>query len=196
MIERKGYKIETNIPVEYQRRVPLLVSARKKWFNYMKYIIILFSCCCYWLLSSCPASAAERVGWLEDARIIPGDLLVKSKIDTGAKTSSLNCSNCKLFFDLNGQRWVHFSVTDLNGKTMLFEKKVLRMAAIKRHFGEAQLRPVIQLGLCLGGVYKLTDVNLIDRSGFKYQLLIGREFLQQTHVVDPGKTFISTPACE
>lgn len=162
----------------------------------MKGIIILFASCCFWLIASCPASAIERVGWLEDARITPGDLLVKSKIDTGAKTSSLNCSNCKIFFDLHGQRWVHFSVTDVNGKTMLFEKKVLRMAAIKRHFGQAQIRPVIQLGLCLGGVYKLTEVNLIDRSGLKYQLLIGREFLQQTHVVDPGRTFLSTSSCD
>ena len=135
-------------------------------------------------------------GWLEDARIIPGDLLVTAKIDTGAKTSSLNCNNCTTVFDNTGQRWVHFSVTDVNGKTILFERKVSRMAAIKRHFGETQFRPVIKLGLCLGGVYKLTDVNLIDRSGLKYQLLIGREFLQQTHVVDAGRTFISAPTCE
>lgn len=146
-------------------------------------------------LSIYPASATELVGWLEDVLILPGDLLVKSKIDTGAKTSSLNCNNCNTMIDNHGQRWVRFSVTDLTGRTMSFEKKVLRMAAIKRHFGETQYRPVIELGLCLGGVYKLTEVNLIDRSGLKYQLLIGREFLKQNHVVDPAKTFISTPTC-
>ena len=70
------------------------------------------------------------------------------------------------------------------------------MAAIKRRYGETQFRPVVQLGICLGGVYRLTDVNIIDRRSLKYQLLIGREFLQHTHVVDPGRTFISTASCE
>ena len=162
----------------------------------MKYLIIYFTACCFWFTSACSATAADMVGWLEDVRIFPGNLLVKSKIDTGAKTSSLNCNHCTIVLDNDGQRWVHFSVTDLNGKTMLFEKKVSRMATIKRHFGETQFRPVIKLGLCPGGVYKLTDVNLIDRSGLRYQLLIGREFLQHTHVVDAGRTFISTPTCE
>lgn len=162
----------------------------------IKNVISIFSCCFWLIVASSAASAAELVGWLEDVRLFPGNLLVKSKVDTGAKTSSLNCHDCTNVFDNTGQRWVHFSVTDVNGKTILFEKKVSRMAAIKRHFGETQFRPVVQLGICLGGVYKLSDVNLIDRRGLKYQLLIGREFLQQTHVVDPGRTFISTASCE
>lgn len=157
----------------------------------MKKLIILLSC----YIFVPPVMAAELVGWLEDVRILPADLLIKAKIDTGAKTTSLNC-DCSIVVDNYGEKWVRFSITNFKGKTAWFDKKVTRMAIIKRHFGETQQRPVIQLGLCLGGIYKQTDVNLVDRRGMNYQLLVGRQFLQGTHVVDPGRTYLTNPTCE
>ena len=138
--------------------------------------------------------AKEVVGWIEKVRIFPGDLTVKAKIDTGAKTSSIHCG-CT-HYKKNGEKWVRFSVTNEQGKTNWFERKIIRTATIKRHFGKAQERSVIKLGFCLGSVYQETEVNLVDRSGLNYQLLVGREFLKGVYLVDPENMFLSEPDCK
>ncbi|MFO7602918.1 MAG: RimK/LysX family protein, partial [Gammaproteobacteria bacterium] len=74
--------------------------------------------------------------------------------------------------------------------------KILRSTKIKRHFGESQERFVVNMGLCLGKTYKETEINLVDRSGLNYQLLIGRRFLEGSHIVDPEATFVSRPTCK
>ncbi len=78
---------------------------------------------------------------------------------------------------------------------MWFERRVERTVTIKRHLGESQERPVIRLGVCLKNTYRETEVNLTDRSGFNYQMLIGRRFLKDEFVVDPGETATSKPDC-
>lgn len=139
--------------------------------------------------------AKEMVGWVENARLYPGNLLIKAKIDTGAKSSSINC-NCITPVERGGEKWVRFSIINAAGKIKWFERKVLRKVKIKRHFGEFQERFVVRMGLCLGTNYKETDINLVDRSGLNYQLLIGRRFLQGTHTIDPEATFITKPRCK
>lgn len=146
------------------------------------------------LLLSIPASAKEVVGWVEKVHLFPGDLPVKAKIDTGAKTSSLNCL-CKTSMERNGEKWVRFSVTNYDGEQVWFERKVIRSVTIKRHYGDTQIRDVVRLGICLGSTYKEVEVNLIDRSGLNYQLLIGRQYLKGRYLVDPSRTFVSSPSC-
>ncbi|HKK14440.1 MAG TPA: RimK/LysX family protein [Gammaproteobacteria bacterium] len=142
------------------------------------------------------ALAADQtvVGWVEQVRIYPGALSVRAKVDTGAKTSSLNC-DCIQTFQREGKPWVRFTVTNTQGRSTSLERPVVREVIIKRHYGREQKRPVIRLGLCMAGVYKQTDVNLVDRSGFNYQMLIGRRFLQQDFIVNPSRTFLTKPAC-
>jgi hypothetical protein len=142
-----------------------------------------------------PAPAKEIVGWTEKAIIHPSGLELRAKIDTGAKTSSLNCE-CTNFFEKNGEQWVRFSVIDYEGEQVWLERKIHRISKIKRHFGGMQERPVVMLGVCLGGVYRETEVNIIDRSGLKYPMLIGRQFLEGKFLVDSGAQFINPPRCD
>ena len=138
--------------------------------------------------------AKEMVGWVENIQLYPGKFSIKAKIDTGAKTSSINC-NCITPIERNGEQWVRFSLTNEQGEIHWFERKILRTVKIKRHFGEFQRRFVVRMGLCLGSTYKETDINLVDRSGLNYQLLIGRRFLQGDYTIDPDKTFQTQPRC-
>ncbi|MFO7603522.1 MAG: RimK/LysX family protein [Gammaproteobacteria bacterium] len=147
------------------------------------------------LLLPLPLLAKERVGWVESAVLYPGGLTIKAKIDTGATSSSINC-NCITPIERNGEHWVRFSITNAEGETQWFERKILRSTKIKRHFGESQERFVVNMGLCLGKTYKETEINLVDRSGLNYQLLIGRRFLEGSHIVDPEATFVSKPSCK
>ena len=146
------------------------------------------------LVTTLAAHAKEVVGWVEKVKIYPGDLLVKAKIDSGAKTSSLNCK-CFNFFQRDGKQWVKFTVVNYQGEVTQLEQPVVRIANIKRHFGEKQERPVVKLGLCLANTYKETEFTLIDRSGLNYQVLVGRQFLEEDFLIDPGATFIRKPQC-
>lgn len=143
------------------------------------------------------AGASERpvVGWVERVWLYPGKFEIHAKVDTGAKTSSLNAPNMKLF-SRDGEDWVSFEVTNRRGLTRKFEEKVVRVSRIRRHGGRIQRRPVVMLGICIGTVYQVTQVNLIDRRNFNYQMLIGRRFMARNVVVDPGRTFIARPRCD
>jgi hypothetical protein len=58
-----------------------------------------------------PAGGHEKttVGWVEKVHIFPGNILVESRIDTGAELSSLRC-DCIVPLERNGEQWVSFVV--------------------------------------------------------------------------------------
>ena len=161
----------------------------KCMYKILIYMVILI------FLSIRPVMAKEVVGWIENVQFYPDGITLKAKIDTGAKTSSLHYNHMNQI-EKDGEIWVSFSITNANGETQYFKKKVVRTSTIKRHFGAKQDRLVIKMGLCLGGIYKEADVNLVDRSGLNYQLLIGRRFLKEAFLVDPGNQFLSNPNCQ
>jgi hypothetical protein len=141
-----------------------------------------------------PRNARPVVGWIENAVIEPGGLLIRAKLDTGARTSSLNAPDYKLF-ERDGEHWVRFTVINREGKSVAFERQVVRHARIKRIQGPSQVRPVVLLTVCIGSVRGETEVNLVNREGFNYQMLIGRRFLARRLAVDPGRTLTTTPDC-
>jgi hypothetical protein len=143
------------------------------------------------------AFAEEKriVGWIENVSIYPGNMKIKAKLDTGARHSSLNAKNLQQF-KRNGDTWVRFEILNFKNRLETFEVKVSRIAKIKQFGQEADRRPVIKLGICLGNRYKEVEVNLQDRSGFNYQMLIGRSFLKGSFMVDPGRTFTIKPNCQ
>jgi hypothetical protein len=147
------------------------------------------------LVSPGAAQGKQVVGWLEKVCIYPGNLVVIAKLDTGAKNSSLNASNITEFTH-NGEQWVRFNVTSRYGKTVTIERKVHRMAKIKRHGGRVQPRYSIHLGICLGDFCREAEVNLVDRSGFNYQMLISRSFLAGNLIVDPSIKYTTKPICK
>jgi hypothetical protein len=143
-----------------------------------------------------PAQGKDTLGWLEQVGINSGGLHLVAKLDTGAKTTSLGYDEIA-FFQREGRRWVRVSITNKKDKTVVLEKKVIRMVTIKQHIGETpQQRPVIMLGICLKDIYKEVEVDLMDRTGFNYSLLIGRNFLADDFVVDPAKKFTHKPRCK
>lgn len=149
-------------------------------------------------VASAPAPAADEkavAGWVEYVVLYPGGLRLRAKLDTGARTSSLDATDIETFTN-EDREWVRFRVTNAEGESIVIERPVLREAIIKRHFGRRQRRPVITLTLCIGDILEEAEVNLVDRSGFLYQMLVGRSMLKGDFVVDPGRTFRLKPRCE
>lgn len=140
--------------------------------------------------------AHERTiaGYTEVVSLTPGELRIHAKLDTGAAMSSLNALEPE-FVQRQEGRWVRFRVTNREGETALFERKVIRKIKIKRAGTKIDERPVIRLGICLGGTFKVTEVNLTNRSGMNYQMLIGRNFMQSGILIDAGKQYATKPRC-
>jgi hypothetical protein len=136
-----------------------------------------------------PEGPVPVAGWVERAILFPDGLPVHAKLDTGAKTTSINAVD-PVFFTRDGRRWVRFSLTNRQGQTVILEQPVVRVATIKRHFGRTQERPVINLDICIGEVRKTVEVSLVDRTGLNYQLLIGRNFLGSTLLVQSDRTYL------
>ncbi|MGH8508613.1 MAG: ATP-dependent zinc protease family protein [Gammaproteobacteria bacterium] len=139
--------------------------------------------------------AKEVVGWVERIKLYPGEMILKAKVDTGAKNSSINARNIDEF-TRDGDPWIGFEVADLHGHKVKFERKLERRARIQRHFGKLQTRPVVVLGVCMGNIYKDIEVNLVNRKGFLYPVLIGRSFLKENLLVDAALTFTREPVCQ
>jgi hypothetical protein len=139
--------------------------------------------------------AKDVIGWVENVGVSSTNTVIKAKIDTGADSSSLHCE-CITPYERDGEQWVKFTITDIDDQSVSYEKKILRRTKVKRHFGEVQERIVVRMGICIGEQYGETDVSLVDRSGFNYSLLIGRKYLKDKFIVDPGETFLSSPQCE
>jgi hypothetical protein len=150
-----------------------------------------------WLSGLLPAAAAEprTVGWIERVKLGTDGLVVAAKLDTGADTSSLHAENIRWEKRADGD-WVAFDVIGVTGEKARFEHKVVRVARIKRNSAPAQSRPTIVMGVCLGNVYKLTEVNLTDRSRFNYEMLVGRSFLTGRFAVDSARMNTVEPACK
>lgn len=135
-------------------------------------------------------------GWVEKITIGSPSITLNAKIDTGATHSSLHAAEYHIF-NKAGIEWVRFSVTDNEGNDRRFEVPLLRYAEIKQKNNQpAQLRPVIMLGICLGSILRVVEVNLADRSNFNYPVLIGHSFLQGNFLVDVDRKFLHEPNCQ
>ena len=134
-------------------------------------------------------------GWIENVRVSPGNFVVKAKLDTGARTSSMDAQNIQLY-ERDGEAWVSFDFANNDGTSIFVDRPIIRVARIKDLTGPTQERPVIELGICIANVYRIAEITLFDRSGFNYRLLLGRNFLRLAAItVDPAKTQTQKPHC-
>ena len=143
------------------------------------------------------------LGWIENVNLQPSGLKSKAKLDTGAKTSSIHAKNIE-HFEKDGEPWVRFqfaSNTKLkeekyksgkSKKVVTVEAPITRRALIKRHKHTSLERPVVELAFTLADKEYTAEFTLTDRSKFLYPVLLGRRFLKNVAIVDPGNTFLKT----
>lgn len=148
------------------------------------------------------AQKPQLVGWVERVLIADIDLAVKAKLDTGAKTSSIDSEIIDIvkIGPKKGARpgeKVVFSMTgsDANEKKT-FEREVVRYVRIKKKGGGYIRRPVIEMTFCIGNKRVNEEVNLANRESFIYPVLIGRNMLAHANLaVDASETFMLRASC-
>lgn len=139
---------------------------------------------------------AKVVGWIEDVAITDSRFMVKAKLDTGADSSSLNAVNAEIT-ERGEDNYIKFKVVNRWGNEIVINEKIVRWTKIKNKFGVKHKRPVIKIDVCVANVLRHVEVNLVDRSNYKYQMLIGRSFLKGTPnlLVDSALKETVKPGC-
>lgn len=144
------------------------------------------------------AGSPQVLGWVEKGLILPEQVAVKFKLDTGALTSSMHAENIERF-EKDGDEWVRFTVeledvdTDKDVRTRL-EREMVRDIKV-RGAGGAEERPVVLMKVCLGNQMYEEQFSLNDRDKMNYPVLIGRRTLEKVGLVDSSKTFTVEPSC-
>jgi hypothetical protein len=127
------------------------------------------------------------IGAVEWAKIEPAGLWVESRVDTGADTTSIHAEDIQLI-EKDGKRYVSFVLIDaVTGSSHAQELRLRRRVLIKQSGGPDQRRYVVRMWVTVGESRSRIDVNLTDRSAFEYPLLIGRNFLTDTMIVDVSR---------
>jgi len=136
------------------------------------------------------------VGELEYVYISPPNIQFSARIDTGAKTSSLNALGLTEF-ERDGKPHVRFHIInpETNKKVEMI-RRVIRHVKIKEHEGESKSRPVVKMRIRLGNLDQRVPMTLADRSEFKNQVLIGRNFLRDFAIVDVSQKYLSKPVID
>jgi ribosomal protein S6--L-glutamate ligase len=130
------------------------------------------------------------VGWQEWCALpklsVPA---IKTKIDSGAKTSALHAANIRPFHR-HGHLFVHFLVHPLQG-TEKFEKActalVIDQRTVKNSGGQTELRYIITTTITLGKMTWDIDISLTNRDPMVFRMLLGRDALKGHSIIDPGK---------
>lgn len=158
-------------------------------------VTLLIAFCVYADATCAEAAEAKRtVGRVEKVWIKEAGIILDAKMDTGTLTSSLDAHDMRVFTK-DGNVWVRFVIKSPDGKEVTIERLVVRFARFKKQGHDVERRPVIELGICVGDVFRSTQVNLSNRERFTYPVLIGRRFLMGILVVDTEKIYTAPLQC-
>ncbi len=141
-----------------------------------------------------PATAKDEkkvVGATETIRIVEAGLDFKARIDTGARTTSVNAvdievKNPAAVKKENIGKEISFTVINEKGEWKRLQTRIVNALEVRNAQG-VEVRYMVPLTLRWQGYDKAINVNLRDRSAMTYKLLIGRDWLSGDFVVDIDK---------
>lgn len=140
-----------------------------------------------------PQASAVRegkliIGAVEKVFVDPPGVVYQARIDTGAESASLDARDVQEF-ERDGERWVRFKMPLPDSEGLVdVERKVSRFVRILQSSAEeADRRPVIKLRIVIGTVERLVEFTLSDREHLEFPILIGRNVLKDSMIVDVSR---------
>jgi len=113
--------------------------------------------------------------------------VIKARIDSGAKTSSLHAFNIHPFEE-DGKKYVHFDIHPIQENRKIIQScrgLVVDKRNVKSSSGEKENRHVIRTLIVLGDESWEIEVTLTNRDSMGYRMLIGREAMKERVLIDP-----------
>jgi hypothetical protein len=148
-----------------------------------------------------PAVPVQKrvLGWVENIRLYPNRMLMKAKLDPGARSSAIHAEDIEAFEE-NGRRMVRFAILakhdDPDSDRIVMERPLVREVNIKlRNTTRSDERLAVRLEFCLAGEVHNAVFTLTSRSNFNYPVLLGRQFLKDNTLVDSGISFTHNTNC-
>lgn len=134
------------------------------------------------------------LGWREWVSL-PGLRLplIKAKVDTGARTSTLHAFYVDPF-RRRGAQLVRFGIHPLRGNTDVVihgEAEVIDRRHVSDSGGHREQRYVIRTPLRLGGREWPIELTLTNRETMLFRMLLGRTAIASHALVDPSHSFLT-----
>lgn len=134
------------------------------------------------------------IGWREWVQLPNlGSFLVKAKVDTGARSSSIHAVNLKYFESKKGKSMVRFQIHPMqrSAKTTIdAEAEIFEFRKVRSSNGHVTRRPVIVTDLQFGGQTWPIEITLANRDEMGFRMLLGRETMRHHCLIDPGASFV------
>jgi ribosomal protein S6--L-glutamate ligase len=135
-----------------------------------------------------------KIGWEEWCEFPDLELpAVKSKTDTGAKTSSLHADDLEVF-QKDGKDFIRFTVHPIQKNREIIkicEAPIVDYRTVTSSNGEREKRYVINTSFKFGEHVFTSDLTLTTRYGMTFRMLLGKEALKAgKFLVDPSKGYI------
>jgi hypothetical protein len=132
-----------------------------------------------------------NLGWRERVALPQlGIGLLKAKLDTGARSSSLHVDSLQEFHR-DGATWLRFTMHLGRREPLAIccEAPALDRRAVTDTGGRRTERWFIRSQLQLAGQSFSVDINLTDRRHMLFPLLLGRTALSGRFAVDPARSY-------
>ncbi|MCH2021891.1 MAG: RimK/LysX family protein [Saprospiraceae bacterium] len=112
---------------------------------------------------------------------------IDAKIDTGAYTSSIYCSEIQEIDGVLHCRFLDKGYKAYNKKHYVLDSYII--TTIKSSNGITEQRFKITTNMKFGSKIYIVELTLTDRVDMKYPVLLGRKFLRGKFIVDVSKTY-------
>ena len=117
--------------------------------------------------------------------------LINARIDSGAKTSSIQSTNIKQF-KKGKETWVSFDVNPIQDNLSIVvhcESEIIDVRIVKSSSGITDKRYVVKETITLGEHTFEIELTLANRDGMDFRMLLGREAMKDRFIVDPSKEY-------
>jgi len=148
-------------------------------------------------LSSNLGRALLVIGWREPVALPDWGIdSIKTKIDTGARTSAIHVDRVQLL----PRRRVRFDVIvalpsgDGRAKRVTIETDIVRLSRVRPSDGCQQERLVVATRMRLGPVERTIELSLVSRHGMLCRMLLGRTAIKGGFLIDPQHSTLLKPA--
>ena len=116
---------------------------------------------------------------------------IKARVDSGAKTSSIQANGIKIF-SRGAQEFVKFEVNPIQDNrsiNLACEAKLIDRRTVKSSSGISEERLVIKTPVTIGEQKFEIELTLANRDAMEFRMLLGREALNQRFIVNPAESY-------
>ena len=116
---------------------------------------------------------------------------IKARVDSGAKTSSIQATNLKIIMK-GTQEWVKFEVSPLQENRSIAipcQARLVDRRMVKSSSGISEERLVVRTPVTIGEDTFEIELTLANRDTMEFRMLLGREAINERYIVNPALNY-------